>query len=502
MPVQVSEFDPQILEHLTPEEKLELLQLLDRQDRKVRENRLAAYTPSKKQLEFHAMGAFKRERLFAAGNQLGKTLAGAAEMAMHLTGQYPDWWPGIRFPRAVRATAMAESGELARKGVQRLLMGPPEDESAYGTGFIPKSCIVNYLRKPGIPNALATVTVKHVSGDNSIIQYNSYDQGRSRLQADTLDIVWADEEPPEDIYTESITRTNSTGGIIFTTFTPLKGETELVRRFKNGEFPDTGMVTMTIDDVDHLSPEKKATILASYPEHEREARLNGVPMLGSGGIFPVARSEITCDPFPIPPTWPRIGGLDPGWDHPAGFAYLAHDVNTDTIYVYDAWRRRKASVAEHAMMLQGKGYNKIPHAWPTDALQTDKAAGVQLKAEYEKFGVNMLSIRAQFEKESRQDETRTSVVSVEAGIAMLLNRMQTGRIKIFSNLTDLLEEIRGYHRKDGQIVKLHEDIISAMRYAAMMLRFAQVPAQYDPERSGFPTLDERGWQPLDPVAGY
>ncbi|WFU49498.1 terminase family protein [Sinorhizobium terangae] len=57
-------------------------------DRRRRTNILAGYRPYAKQREFHDAGAAVRERLFMAGNQLGKTLAGAAEAAMHLTGRY------------------------------------------------------------------------------------------------------------------------------------------------------------------------------------------------------------------------------------------------------------------------------------------------------------------------------------------------------------------------------------------------------------------------------
>ena len=55
--------------------------------RRKRENRLADYRPYTKQANFHTAGSKYRERLFMAGNQLGKTIAGAAEMAMHLTGR-------------------------------------------------------------------------------------------------------------------------------------------------------------------------------------------------------------------------------------------------------------------------------------------------------------------------------------------------------------------------------------------------------------------------------
>ena len=40
-----------------------------------------------------------------AGNQLGKTLAGASEVAMHLTGLYPDGWEGLKFENPIVALA-------------------------------------------------------------------------------------------------------------------------------------------------------------------------------------------------------------------------------------------------------------------------------------------------------------------------------------------------------------------------------------------------------------
>ena len=62
---------------------------------------------------------------------------------------------------------------------------------------------------------------------------------------------------------------------------------------------------------------------------------------------------------------------------------------------------------------------------------------------------------------------------VEAGLFMMLERMQTGRLKVFRHLTDWLEEFRLYHRDAGKVVKLRDDLISATRYALMCLRFAK-----------------------------
>ena len=57
---------------------------------------------------------------------------------------------------------------------------------------------------------------------------------------------------------------------------------------------------MTIDDAEHISPEKREEIIASYPPHEREARTKGIPALGSGRVYPVTEESITVEAFPVP----------------------------------------------------------------------------------------------------------------------------------------------------------------------------------------------------------
>jgi phage terminase large subunit-like protein len=83
----------------------------------------------------------------------------------------------------------------------------------------------------GVPNALDSVTVKHVTGGTSTLLFKAYEQGRAKWQGDTLHGVWFDEEPPQDIYTEGLTRTNATDGIVMLTFTPLKGMSDVVQMF-------------------------------------------------------------------------------------------------------------------------------------------------------------------------------------------------------------------------------------------------------------------------------
>jgi phage terminase large subunit-like protein len=166
-----------------------------------------------------------------AANQVGKSFCGAAEAAYHLTGKYPSWWRGRRWDRPVRAWAGSQSAEVTRDGLQKLLVGPPKMESDWGTGLLPGDDLVDWARRQGVPDALDGVTVKHMSGGVSTLGFKSYDQGRTKWQGETLDFVWFDEEPPMDLYLEGLTRTNATGGIVWLTFTPLLGMSEVVHLF-------------------------------------------------------------------------------------------------------------------------------------------------------------------------------------------------------------------------------------------------------------------------------
>lgn len=439
---------------------------LERQ-RRLNTNRLKAYRPYTKQREFHKAGATFRERLFMAGNQLGKTVAGAAEAAMHLTGRYPDWWEGHRFTKPVVMLAGSESYELTRDGIQRLMVGPPEREEDWGTGYIPADAILARTRRMGVSNALDSVTVRHASGGASSLGLKAYEQGRGKWQANTVDYVWFDEEPPSDVYFEGITRTNATKGLIAVTFTPLMGMSDVVARYMMEDSEDRAVITMTIDDAEHYSPEERAKIIASYPAHEREARTKGIPSLGSGLIFPVIEEEIVVEPFAIPAIWPQINGMDFGYDHPFGAANIAWDRDGDTIYVTKVFRKREATPVVHAAGIKPWG-EWIPCAWPHDGLQHDKGSGEQLAKLYADQGLNMLPERATWEDGGN---------GVEAGIAEMLDRMQTGRWKVFSTCKEWLEERRLYHRKDGKIVKERDDVISASRYALMMLRHAETKPQ-------------------------
>ena len=189
-----------------------------------------------KHVEFFNSGKYFRERLFMAGNRVGKSVAGAYETACHLTGEYPHWWKGRRFDTPTDGWAAGDTGQTTRDIIQKELMGRPGE---FGTGMIAKDLILDYKARPGIPNAVDSVDVRHVSGGVSHVGFKSYDQKRRSFQGTAKHFVWMDEEPPAEVYGEAIIRTMTTSGIIYVTCTPLQGLTEFIQDFMDDSVTET-----------------------------------------------------------------------------------------------------------------------------------------------------------------------------------------------------------------------------------------------------------------------
>lgn len=189
------------------------------------------------QKEFHDAGVDELERGLFAGNRVGKTQTACAEVAIHMTGLYPPWWEGIRFKKPVSVWTGCESNELSKDIVQFGLLGP---EGEHGTGWLPKSTLgkVTY-RQSGVKEVVDTIKVHHVSGGLSTVTLKTYHAGkgepsRRQWQGTSRDLIWLDEEPPPELYTEALTRILDSNGRLMLTFTPLQGATSVVNHFING----------------------------------------------------------------------------------------------------------------------------------------------------------------------------------------------------------------------------------------------------------------------------
>ena len=425
---------------------------------------MAVYQPYPKQREFHRLGATKRERGLLAANQTGKTSCAGFEVAIHMTGQYPPWWEGKRYIGPTNWWLANTNNETTRDNPQRVLLGDNRD---WGTGTVPKSCIV---REPtmsrGFPDLVDTFQVRHTSGGISSGQFKAYDQGRMKWQGATLKGgIWFDEEPPADIYSEGLARISATSGCVFLTMTPLLGMSDVVMHFyPTPTTPQRALIQMDIEDAGHFSEEEREHVVAAYRPHERDARARGIPLLGSGKVFQIPQDVISVKPFDIPEHYALLGGIDFGYgDHPFGACRIAWDRDADIVYLTHAYKEAQPVPAIHVSALRPWGKD-LRYAWPHDGGRDWGGAGPVAEV-YRKEGLRMMRSHSTFKEGG---------YSTEACVQILMSRMQTGRFKCFEHLDQFWNEVSMYHRKDGLLVKKNDDIISALFKALMMLRHSRV----------------------------
>jgi phage terminase large subunit-like protein len=447
--------------------------------RRERYNKLDFYDPYPYQERFHETGADANQRLLMAANRIGKSYCGSSEMAYHCTGLYPKWWVGRRYTQPIVAWAGGVSNETTRDIVQFELLGSPDDPEAFGSGAIPKSCIIKTERKPGVPNAKSVALIKHVSGGNSSLFFKAYEMGVEKWQGRSVDCIWLDEEPSRELYSQAVTRTLDRKGMVYMTFTPESGMTETVASFINSLRPGQSLTNATWDDASekimskagskgHLNEAVMEQILSSYSPHEREMRRYGRPSIGSGLVYPVMEDKIMIDPIHIEDHWPRIAGIDFGWEHPTACVWSAWDRDNDVVYIYDCYRMAKATPSAHAQVICSRPHF-IPIAYPHDGNRRDSMGNPGLADQYRNLGCNM---RLEHFTNPPALGEKKGGNSIEEGIMALLQRMDDGKFKVFATLGDWWEEFRMYHRKEGKIVPIRDDLMSATRYSVMSLRYA------------------------------
>ena len=461
----------------TKQELKEYLELLQLMDEHKRFNKLLYFEPEEKQKQFYKLGGDGvLERAILAGNRTGKSEAAAYEYALHLTGKYPDWWDGLRFDHPIKGWIASVTAEKNREVAQSKLCGQYGISSSFGTGFIPRD---DFAAKPTIGHGVAggydTIQVKHytdgVEDGVSIASFKSYDQGREKFQGEGLDIIWCDEEPEEDIYSECLTRLEGQGQMMLT-FTALNGVTDVYKRFRDMPTEQRKFIKISLDEVTHFTEAQKQNLLNQYPRHERDTRRYGLPLAGSGKVF-ILDEELIKEPYipfhDMPGQWAFLWAIDFGISKRHAFAavLLAHDRDNDVVHVLHCIKMPDTQPIHHCTaMLQVA--SEVPVCWPQDGTQRvagATAVGQHLHSIYKKFGLKMLPVHATWAEGG---------YSTEAAVKDLEQRMTTSRFKAFAHLTPWFEEYRSYHRDlKGLIVHDDDDLMSATQKGIMMLRYAR-----------------------------
>ena len=225
------------------------------------------------------------------------------------------------------------------------------------------------------------------------------------------------------------------------------------------------VVTVAWDQAPHLDEETRASIIASIPPFQRDARTKGVPLLGAGAIYPVSEDVYVVDDFPIPEHWPRVYALDVGWNRTAAL-WGAWDRESDIVYEYSEHYLGEEKPVVHASAIKSRG-DWIPGVIDPAARGRTQTDGSVLLDIYREHGLDL----------ARADN------AVEAGIYAVWQRLASGRLKTFRSLRNTISEQRIYRRDEkGKVVKQNDHLQDCRRYLCVsgLARATTKPVDEEP----------------------
>ena len=433
------------------------------------------------------------------GNQMGKSEVVCAVIACHLTGVYPDWWDGHRFSKAPNVWIAGPDGRHNREVLQKRLFGTDNKrlKKEIGTGMIPRDTIDMTSLVSVRGNDIESGKVKHISGGWSEFSFRAYTQGREAAQGAPVNFIAVDEQPGGEWWKEALTRTRATKGHVILSFTPLKNAATSGNLMDNllalppaGDSPtDTfgakwlnderwAMVRASWFDAAHILENDPNAIEEAKREytHDYQARVFGIPVIGSGRIYTSPTDMITYDPdkTKLNNEWKSLIGVDFGWtdNDPSAMVQLSWDETNDIIYITDEFKGHTPTDKTFARQVHFLD-PYLPVVWPRDGNTASdwKGGGTIAEKLRNEFAVNLH--RTPFHNPVGKDGQKNN--HLDPGFQEINDRMRTNRLKISIGCRELIGEIENYGYgldnngvTTGKPAKYSNDhLCDAMRYAVM-----------------------------------
>lgn len=445
----------------------------------MRYHQLKYFRPFGHQLEFFKTGVNERRGILAA-NRIGKTVSTCYETAMHLTGLYPDWWEGHRFPSPITAMVAGEGWSQVALVLQNELLGTQDVKITenLGSGAIPRECIITSTMRNDGANCIG-VEIKHKSGGNSYLLFANYTQEVRQLQGFKLNLAVFDEQPPDDFFSEIVTRTATTQGKVLCSFTPLKGLNGLVSKFWNKE-EGYNYIRVSWDDVPEYDPwglpfllnETRRQLERDYLPHEREARIAGKPVMGKGAVFQLNNwptyktGEID---FQRMPNIHRVIALDLG---------LVNDKTVISLMYWEPYERtaylHKQIVVqgvEEAVPTQYINHLLRPEVFGTPIVLPPDAntagrytmSSSSIRELFESYELNVYEKAIMNPPDSEGRTTNHKAY----GINQMRQMLEVGSLMVNENCTQFLSEAQNYFVDEKGRFSDPDDCIDSARYAVL-----------------------------------
>ncbi len=315
-------------------EKIKLIEKL--QLERKNKNKLQFYNSGKikhlKQIAFHKCP--KKNRWVFGGNRTGKTECGAVEVVYMARGNHPY----RKIKAATNGWVVSLSSQVQRDVAQSKILN-----------YLNPDWIIDVVmttgRKDNYANGVIDyILVKNVFNTVSKIGFKSCDQGREKFQGTSLDYVWFDEEPPEDIYNECKMRVLDKYGDIFGTMTPLKGMTFVYDEIYLNKFNDPNIWCefMQWEDNPYISKQAIESMKNSMSADELKSRQYGEFLDMGGRVYTEFDENVNViEPFDIPFSWQDKLSIDPGLKNPLSCHWYAVDFDGNVYVVAEHYDKEK-----------------------------------------------------------------------------------------------------------------------------------------------------------------
>ena len=407
-----------------------------------------------KQLLFHKNPA--KNRWVFGGNRSGKTECGAVETVWLARGIHP-----FRENKARDGWVVSLSQQVQRDVAQNKILSYLKKE------WIEDITMISGKKGSATQGVIDTIYIRNVFGSISKIGFKSCDQGREKFQGTSLDYVWFDEEPPEDIYIECKMRVLDRCGLIFGTMTPLKGLTWVYNTIYLNDRNDSDIWYEHIqwEDNPYLSKNEIEKLTANLSQEELESRKFGNFTSGTGLVYSEFDENVNViEPFDVPSSWYDKISIDPGLHNPLSCHWYACDFDNN-IYVIAEHYEKQKPVDYHAQKIKeiSKRLN-----WPTkngkiEAI-IDSAANQRTlaseKSVSELFYDCGILVNPYVNKDLFSGINRVK--------SYFKNANNERKLFIFKTCVNLIREIKGYFWGNADVpIKKDDHALDELRYYIM-----------------------------------
>lgn len=407
-----------------------------------------------KQLAFH--NCKKRNRWVFGGNRSGKTECGAVEAIWWARGNHP-----YRDNRKdTVGWVVSLSYEVQRDVAQAKILHYLNPEWIED--------IVMLSGKKGAPEygIIDHIVIKNVFGGLSKIGFKSVDQGREKFQGASLDYVWFDEEPPQDIYDECRMRVLDRTGDIWGTMTPLKGLTWVYDEIYLNKSQNSEIWHIHIEWADNpfLNTKEVKLLTDTMNAESVDSRRFGRFNVDCGLVYTEFDSNVhIIDPFEMPLEWQDNISIDPGLNNPLACLFFCVDYDGN-VYVVGEHYKAGEDIDYHTIKIFELASSLNWHRDSKGRLNAliDSAANQHTlaasKSVSELFYEKGIVVNAKVNKD------------MFSGIARVKEYLKSNppKLYIFKTCTNLIREIKCYWWSKGDNPrKIDDHALDALRYYIM-----------------------------------